>query len=590
MVLDGMLCKLSLAELLLSSFDHHMMSQTVVLIKSQFECFRSPTTLLESSNLFIVFHLKKILSFSKQIYNFILRLSYIRLSPLDMSEIPAITADHTSHLHGPVTESSKRPIDPLVETGNSDSLEISRTSTQEFHHVPFEQFSQKIKELCHLLWPPSEQPSSFERTFRGRIVDKIRAKSRTLPLQRASSSKDVLIERLNGGGFNRVIGLTRFPESESPVPLILRVPRFKSARHDREVAAIRFVRYYTALPVPKVEFVDFTANNPLDERYVIQTRIPGSDLQSENGPCWFPSLTYGQKCTVAKVLAEMLLELHKVTHPYPGHIEAVNTNNDCKDFIVHHFELTWNLDMELEQDLNTKSPFFQACPFKTDWKLNGPEERPFEETTHYFLLAQLGRWKALELRRDPVSIGWMDYYDRLVTMAKEMEELGLFADENCLFHRDLNSAPRNIMADIDSNGSIHVTGILDWDSLIFAPRWAACVPPMWLWAWNDEEEEDEKNANDNPATPEQQEVKHIFEETIGGWFLRYAYAPEYRLARKLFQWAYSGMNSTTDMDDVDELLDEWNELYQSHVTSSKDAAEDNESFKSTSSKMVEDAG
>lgn len=102
--------------------------------------------------------------------------------------------------------------------------------------------------------------------------------------------------------------------------------------------------------------------------------------------------------------------------------------------------------------------------------------------------------------------------------------------------------------------------------------------------WNDEENEDEKKANDPPATPEQQELKRIFEENIGGWFCRLAYPPEYRMARELFKYAYGGMRSSMDMDDVDQLVDEWSELYNSHLASSTNAAEDDESFQSANSK------
>jgi len=508
--------------------------------------------------------------------------------------VVGITENASPTTSGPANVPSKQPTDSRTEATSSNSSIISRTSTEQFHHVPFNQFSQQVRELCHQLWSPPENPSRVERILGARsnfIVGRLRAKDRSLPSRHALSSKELLIERLSGGSFNRVIGLTRFPESETPTRLVLRIPRFEYARHDHEVAAIRFVRSHTTIPVPEVKFVDYTENNPLKERYVIQTRISGDDLQGETGPCWFPSLNHEQKCTVAKVLAETLLELHKVTHPFPGHIEASNTNGDCDTFSVRHFELNWNDGLALELDLNTKSPFFQARPFKTDWKIDLQGRKPFEETTYHFMLAQFGRWNAFNLRQDPTSIGWFKYYDRLADMAKQMEELGFLGDdENCLCHRDLNASPRNIMADINPDKSLSITGILDWDSLVFAPTFVACVPPMWLWAWDTEEEEDERKANDIPTTPEQREIKRIFEETIGDWYCQYAYAPEYRLARDLFKFAHSGLGSDTDMQNVDRLLDDWKELYESHTKESNDEAKDGESFKSSASNAVEHSG
>ena len=489
-------------------------------------------------------------------------------------------------------ESPQDEVNPEAEGSSSSDLAIARTSTEEFHHVPFDKFTSQVKDLCNLLWHP-DNPSRVDRIFRGRsagIIGKLRGKAKIIAAKQDSSSNEFTIERMTGGGFNRVIGITRFPDRDSPTRLILRIPRFEFARHDREVAALRFVRAFTTVPVPEIKYLDFTTDNPLNEPYVIQSRVPGFDLQTEHGPSWYPSLTHQQQCAVARDLAESLKKLYNVTHPFPGHIEASNTNDDSKTFSVHHFELNWNSGPELEQDLNRKSPFFQAHAFKSDWESTDSGKKAFEETTFYFMLAQFGRWKALDLRRDPTSIAWMDYYDRLVGMAKQVDELGFLDCDNCLCHRDLNSAPRNIMADFNADGDIGITGILDWDSLVFAPRFVACIPPMWLWAWDDEEEEDEAKAADEPASPEQQEIKRIFEEIVGDEFCQYAYAPVYRFARGLFKQAYSGMSSDTDMHDVDELVAGWNALYQSAMASGKATTVDQESMQSPVSKMEEESG
>lgn len=76
-----------------------------------------------------------------------------------------------------------------------------------------------------------------------------------------------------------------------------------------------------------------------------------------------------------------------MTHPFSGHLEASNTDKNNKTFSVRHFELRWKSDLEPEQDLNTKSPFFQPSTFKLDWQLEGPDKNPLEETTLYFMLA-----------------------------------------------------------------------------------------------------------------------------------------------------------------------------------------------------------
>lgn len=402
-------------------------------------------------------------------------------------------------------------------------------------------------------------------TSNNSLINKLRGKGNVRTARPSSPSKEFVIERLKGGGFSRITGITIPGTSEeNSRQLILRVPRYHDARHDLEVAVLRFIRQHTVIPVPEVKSVDFASNNPLQERYLIQSRIQGYDLQTDSTPCWYPNLTHEQKCVVAKELARLLLELQFVTHKYPGRIEASKDDANDQKFQVRPFSLEWNEAHKLEADLNTQRALFQVHSFDAKWE--PPESKSFEETTYYFICAQFGRWKAFELRRDPASIAWWDYYDRLVTAAKQMDELfGLGNDENCLCHLDLNTAPRDIMAHIDDNDKLTISGILDWDSAIFAPRFVGCAPPMWLWAWSYEGEEDEIHANDVPATPEQQELKKIFDEAMGDWFLNYAYKPEYRLARELFQFARVGMGQDTDIEEVEKLLQEWTQLYESRM-------------------------
>ena len=320
--------------------------------------------------------------------------------------------------------------------------------------------------------------------------------------------RDFVIERLRGGGYNRVNGIT-VPQSENEdlAKLILRVPRFADSQHDLEVAVLRFVRQHTSMPVPEVKFVGFTSNNPLKQRYAIQSRISGCDLQTDSKPIWYPNLSHAQKCTAAKEFAELLLELQSVRHPYPGRIEAASVDDGIQKFIIQPFELETIFGCQSETDLYRDREFLQVRPFDPDWEL--PAAKPFEQGAYYFMCAQFGQWRALELLSDPFLIAFRDHYDRLAKATDQMSGLGY---ETCLCHLDLNTAPRNIMADFDKDkpDDLEITGVLDWDSAIFAPRFVGCAPPMWIWAWNPEEDEDERHAEDIPPTPEQQELKtHI---------------------------------------------------------------------------------
>lgn len=116
------------------------------------------------------------------------------------------------------------------------------------------------------------------------------------------------------------------------------------------------------------------------------------------------------------------------------------------------------------------------------------------------------------------------------------------------------------MVDIRSDESITVTGVLDLNSTGFAPTFVSCYPPWWL--WQDETQpvdalEDESQSDNTPPDPELVEIKRVFEETVGDNFLRYAYQPQFRLARKLFKIACHGNRSNETWKKIEEFLDEW---------------------------------
>jgi thiamine kinase-like enzyme len=153
---------------------------------------------------------------------------------------------------------------------------------------------------------------------------------------------------------------------------------------------------------------------------------------------------------------------------------------------------------------------------------------------------QFNRWIADTRSLDASDNLTVDLMISLLAVAREMDQLGYFDDDNnVLCHLDLE--PRNILLSLEPQ--VTISGILDWDSAVFAPIFMSCAPPFWLWGWDDEEDEDEKNANDIPPTADLQEIKRTFEDVVGSKILRYTHMAQYRLARRLFQAAISGINS-----------------------------------------------
>lgn len=63
--------------------------------------------------------------------------------------------------------------------------------------------------------------------------------------------------------------------------------------------------------------------------------------------------------------------------------------------------------------------------------------------------------------------------NKLSTAASQMHATGYLGNgQYSLCHLDLNGAPRNIMAKINANENRAITGILDWDDAISAPKFS----------------------------------------------------------------------------------------------------------------------
>ena len=82
---------------------------------------------------------------------------------------------------------------------------------------------------------------------------------------------------------------------------------------------------------------------------------------------------------------------------------------------------------------------------------------------------------------------------------------------------------------------------------------------MWIWNWLDGGSENQKKANDMPPKEEQQELKELFEDAVGGEFTYYAYHPVYQMARRLFHYAVFDFIGPSEGDDAEKLIEDWEE-------------------------------
>ena len=364
---------------------------------------------------------------------------------------------------------------------------------------------------------------------------------------------------MKGGSFNRIFGV-QTPASHQ---LILRVPRYEFAQQERELAILHYVRQHTSIPTAQIVFFDSTHINPLNEPYVVHTRLPGQDLHAI-----YRGLSHEHKLSVAEQWGELLLSQLTVRNDFAGIVDTITSDNG-NSHIYGFCPFEVNPDPEKEdRRLLSKQSILDIFVLQFE-RWNAADKRAFPVSTpqsHPFrlLLSDDGNADFRPPQNDP----HLDHLDRLIVVAKEMDAAGLFGADVFFSLCHLDLAPRNVMANIsNTSNTLRITGVLDWDSAVFAPHFMNCEPPSWIWAWSAEDDAsggsddfEDAHANDEPATEEDRALKRKFEDTVGVDLLKFFHMPHYRLARELFKLAMSGMRGRDPFDKADRLIREWDRL------------------------------
>ena len=363
------------------------------------------------------------------------------------------------------------------------------------------------------------------------------------------SKNTPLIEHLHGGDYNRITAIT-LPKSYGNLhsELILRVPRDDDSRPDRIVVLLGFLRQATSIPVPFVVATDFSNENPLERPYILQQRIPGTDLNV----IW-DTLNHSQKCIVAKDLGIAVRKLLALESQYAGIVDvATDKSQAAREPNIVPFELR-GLEMEMNvieaKRTDSKSP-------------RGPQ------TTLELFESLIKRWRSGDLDRAGEDSYAVKLWDRMSDIVREMDDMELFESNlNCLCHVDLHS--RNVMVRVDSNQSLEVTAILDWDEAVFAPKFMNCDPPRWLWDDTKYQVDEDglipwpyelSGARNAPSDPDKQELKRIFEEQAGPEYCDLAYKDHHRLCRGLFRVAMLGLDDSMHYKALERISKEWNSI------------------------------
>ncbi|KAL8794638.1 MAG: hypothetical protein Q9195_002834 [Heterodermia aff. obscurata] len=414
-------------------------------------------------------------------------------------------------------------------SGNSD------TSTLRYDQETWSLYNDRVEKLCEELWPAP-------KTFKASLVDNklitglraVKTFRKILP-----RSQKPIIERMGGGDYNRITGITLPPSHiNAPRQLILRSPRAKELAHpERDVAMLKYIQRRSSIPVATVAAWDHSCNNPLESPYMLQNRIEGQDLAQ----LW-PTLIHPQRRTIAIEVGAVIRKLFALETNTPGLLGLL-----ARDGTPHPLDA-----FELK---DCSGEIFDE-----------PEEYilPSHQSTSEFLIAQFQRWRAVDLDRSAGEItNDIKIWDRLLATVREMHSMDLFPAEigNCLCHTDLH--PRNIMVAVLPDHSIKVTAILDWDEAVFAPKFVGCLPPGWL--WRDDVVEDGmgwwpyevSGADELPTSAEKAELKQLFEEHAGPEYRCWAYEDRFRWGRVLFRLATIGLVSSQNWRVAERVLRDW---------------------------------
>lgn len=311
----------------------------------------------------------------------------------------------------------------------------------------------------------------------------------------------VKIERMKGGGYNRIVGL-EFALPEKP-NFVLRIPRngieFDQPQDIKDqVATLNYVSQF--LPVASVAAFDSTQNNAIASSYVLQERIHGVLMEDT-----FYDLPLAEKLQITTKIAELMIQMESIKLRTPGRVAASD-------------------DVPTLQHQQTTSPKrvkiygYRSARFGSSTQFPDLEEAPFTPLIREILQH---RKQLCILKDNPWMVEKMEMLQKIVSQMEEVE-LVRTTDRQCvMWHWDF--AARNIMISrasealaapithdhdlpIEATTTIAaalgeetegyllsarmqtttldpwvITGVLDWDGILSVPLIVARQPPLWLW-------------------------------------------------------------------------------------------------------------
>jgi hypothetical protein len=235
------------------------------------------------------------------------------------------------------------------------------------------------------------------------------------------------VERMEGGSYNRIIGLTFVSRDQQR--FILRIPRRPLDESQPweigdQISVHLYLSQFGFLKVPSIVAYDLTTNNSIASQWVLQARLPGQSIQMV-----FYQLPLAEKLQITTLVAELVMKLEKIVLEKPGRLIGKRSLQP----VSHGLPISGD---------GVDITGFRECPV---------EDFPVVEKQHLtsLFIEMLENRKQHTLKENPVG-GWVEAerYEKLQAITRDMETSGLIRTydiENVLSHWDF--AARNILID-----------------------------------------------------------------------------------------------------------------------------------------------
>ncbi|KAF2874690.1 hypothetical protein BDV95DRAFT_603491 [Massariosphaeria phaeospora] len=417
----------------------------------------------------------------------------------------------TSHAFPPPAPEQR--LDSGAASDDSDAqscTSASTDSTTQYDQEPWPTFQPKVDQLAAQLVPGTLSSAIHVERMQGGGYNRIVGLSITSPPKAP--------RRWTLPWFRRLLGCTPSPPASPPdiTQYILRIPRWNDSIASA-AATLAFVGTQLSVPIPRVVASSDSVENALGMRYMLQPRLPGQRLDG----AW-PALNFAQKKCLAKQLAELSRNLYGLTHTsccVLGAAQGKGTSVDTVEFLT----------LRIPPDDTHIDPLRQI-----------PSSLPATpQTTLEFIQQTCTRWDVYERTScHRLTTPW----PRLAALASALHARGLLPSPSTFHFTHLDLFPRNILIVTPSPDTVVISGVLDWDDALFAPGWAACRMPVWLWTDDNADEVDEEQGLRAPETEEGRVLRRVFEEGVGDEFVGYACGRVYVLLRKVFLWMRIGLS------------------------------------------------